>query len=107
MALEKTTKKRKVYSSQFKLDRAIEALRDKDNVAEISRKYGLNSNLIYKWRDQLLSGGAQVFENSKEQVIKKFQSKIGKLEQMIGKKEVELNLIKNFSDFYGSKNTPL
>lgn len=98
------TNKRKTYSPQFKLDRAIEAHRT-NNLSEISRKYGINPNVISKWRAQVKDHGAKIFETVPDQQIAVLKNKITKLEQMLGKKEVELNLLKNFSDFYESQNT--
>ena len=98
-------RKKNNYTPQFKLDRALEVLRT-DNAAETARKYGLNPNLLYQWRDQLLERGVKVFETAPDQTIGELKAKVGKLEQLIGKKEVELNLLKNFSDFYSSRNTP-
>jgi len=98
-------KKKNNYTGQFKLDRALEAVRT-NNIAEIARKYNLNPNLLYIWRDQLIERGATVFENAPDNEVKELKSKVGRLEQMIGKKEVELNLLKNFSDFYSSRNQP-
>jgi len=97
--------KRKIYTPQFKFDRAIEAIK-KDNLSEISRRYGVNINLISKWRSQLLTQGPRVFATAPDQENNLLKAKMSKLEQMLGKKEVELSLIKNFSDFYASPNTP-
>ncbi len=106
VAAKAAPKKKKIsYTPQFKLDRALEALRN-NNISEIARKYGLNSNLLYLWRDQLVERGASVFETAPDQTINELKAKVARLEQMIGKKEVELNLLKNFSDFYSSRNTP-
>jgi len=99
--------KKKNYTPQFKFDRVLDALRDNSNVSEIARKYGLNANLIYIWRDQFIERGPNVFETAPDKALNESKNKIAKLEQMIGKKEVELNLLKNFSDFYSSQNTPL
>ncbi len=96
---------RKKYSSQFKFDRALEAIKV-DNLSEISRKYGVSVNVLSNWRSQLLQRGIQAFETSPSQEKNVLKNKIGRLEQMLGKKEVELSLLKNFSDFYESQNTP-
>lgn len=98
----KRTKKN--YTAQFKLERAVESLKG-GNVAENARKYDLNPNLLYLWRDQLLEHGAKIFETAPNQEINELKTKVSRLEQMLGKKEVELNLLKNFSDFYSSRNT--
>lgn len=107
---KETTKiktKKKNYTPQFKLDRSLDALRGNGNVSEIARKYDLNANLLYIWRDQLTERGSQVFETTPDQVKNELKIKVARLEQMLGKKEVELNLLKNFSDFYSSQNTIL
>lgn len=98
-------KQKASYTPQFKLDRALEALKT-NNIADIARKYGLNANLLYLWRDQLVERGASVFATAPDRETNELKAKVGRLEQMIGKKEVELNLLKNFSDFYSSPSTP-
>ena len=98
-------RKKNNYTPQFKLERAVEILKT-DNVADVARKYAMNANLLYQWRDQLLERGVKVFETAPDQTVNELRAKVGKLEQLIGKKEVELNLLKNFSDFYSSRNTP-
>jgi len=96
---------RKQYTAQFKFDRAVEAIKA-DNLSAISRKYGIGVNLLSRWRQDLLERGYRVFENGPDQENQHLRTQVGKLEQMVGKKEVELNLLKNFSDFYASRNTP-
>src|SRR3990172_1357777 len=82
-------RKKKTYTAQFKLDRAVESLKG-GNAAEIARKYDLNPNLLYLWRDQLLEHGAKIFETAPNQAVNELKTKISRLEQMLGKKEVEL-----------------
>ena len=96
--------KRKKYSSQFKLDRVLESIKN-DSISEISRKYDIGVNMICNWKKQLLNQGVSIFENSPDKEKNQLKSKISRLEQMIGKKEIELNVLKNFSDFYESQNT--
>lgn len=97
-------KNRKKHSPQFKFDRAIDSIK-KDNLSEISRQYGVSVNLLSNWRMQLTERGSHAFETSPDQEKNQLKNKIGRLEQMLGKKEVELSLLKNFSDFYESPNT--
>jgi transposase-like protein len=102
---KQVSSKKKSYTPQFKLDRALEVVHT-GNVSEIARKYGLNPNLLYLWRDRLIENGAGVFETTPDQAMGELKTKVSRLEQMLGKKEVELSLLKNFSDFYSSRNTP-
>ncbi len=57
------------------------------------------------WIKHLNEQGFHIFETTPDQQNKQLKGKIAKLEQMVGKKEVELNLLKNFSDFYESQDT--
>jgi len=43
-----------------------------------------------------------MFETTPDKENRELKQKVEKLEQLIGKKEVELALIKNFVDFYES-----
>lgn len=103
MPYQKTN--RKSYTPQFKFDRAVETIKI-GNLSEISRKYGVGVNVLSKWRTDLMERGCRVFETSPDQEVGGLKKQIAKLEQIVGKKEVELNLLKNFSDFYGSQSSP-
>jgi len=105
MAYSKSSgKSRKKYTAQFKYKLAQEAIKA-GNLSEIARKYGVGANLLSKWIKQLEEHGFHIFETTPDQQNKHLQDKIAKLEQMVGKKEVELSLLKNFSDFYRSQDT--
>lgn len=99
-----TGKTRKKYTPQFKFNLAREAIKT-GNLSEISRKYGVGVNVISVWAKYLEEQGYHIFETTRDQQNKQLKSKVAKLEQMVGKKEIELNLLKNFSDFYESPNT--
>lgn len=94
--------KKTKYTAKFKFDRVIESIK-KDNVSEVARQYGFGVNLLSKWRSEFLKGGHIFFESKPDQDAARLQKKVKQLEQIIGKKEVELNLIKNFADFYESQ----
>jgi len=78
-----------------------------NNLSEISRKYNVPVNVISIWVKRLNEQGSHVFETSPDQQNRQLKNKIANLEQMVGKKEVELNLLKNFSDFYLSPKSSI
>jgi transposase len=94
---------KKKYSPTFKLKVIVDVLETGD-MPSVARKYGLAHSLVAKWRRRLLEEGHHVFVSTPDKEKAKLQNQIGKLEQMVGKKEVELELLKNFSDFYVSQN---
>ena len=95
--------KRKRHTPKFKFSCIMETFKT-GSVAEVARKYGVNANQISTWRKQLLDNGYEVFETTADKERQTLRKKITKLEQIIGQKEVELNLIRNFADFHASQS---
>ena len=95
---------RKQYTPEFKFKLVEESIKS-DNMTTVARKYGIGFGLLAKWKSYFQEHGKQVFETNADKEKEELKKKVAKLEQLSGKKEIELNLIKNFSDFYESKNT--
>jgi transposase-like protein len=78
--------KRKQYSPSFKAKVALEALKDKDTLAELSKKFEVHPTQIGKWKQEFLSRATSVFEkpletDSGEQIdADQLYAKIGRLE---------------------------
>lgn len=97
------SQQRKKHSVEFKSKVALSALRSGDAPA-IARQYDIAYSLVNKWSKQLEDQAHLAFGLDNDHEKDNLKKNIAKLEQMLGKKEVELNLLKNFSDFYLSKN---
>lgn len=82
--------------------KVAEAALKSPHSADVARRYGVSHGLVSKWKKHLEEHGHTVFETTPDKEVRDLKSKVAKLEQLVGKKEVELNLIKNFADFYGS-----
>jgi len=87
--------KRKTYSPSFKFKVVIEAFEATCTDAEVARMHGIHPVTLAGWKRQFLDNGPQVFGSSS--AIKELEEKIAKLERMLGQKEVEIALLKNFS----------
>ena len=77
--------KRRKFNATFKARVAIEALKERETLSELSRKYELHPNIISKWKKEFLDKADQVFESKKSESdpevdIEKLYAKIGKLE---------------------------
>lgn len=79
------SKKRRNHSPEFKSKVAISAIKGDQTLSELSRQYGINSNLIVKWKKQLIDQSSEVFASTKglapdrESEIHGLQAKIGQL----------------------------
>jgi transposase len=79
---------------QVKFQAALEAIKGEKSLVELARIYNVHPNTIVKWKAELMEKGATVFSNETQE--KELEKKIRDLEQLIGKKEVEIALLKNF-----------
>lgn len=88
------SKSNKSYSAKFKFNVVLEVLRTDKSDAEVGRAYDVHPATVGRWKREFLDRGPEVFGGSEE--IKDYEERIGQLERMIGKKEVEIALLKNF-----------
>lgn len=77
---------RRKHSASFKAKVAIEALKERDSLAELSVKYEISQSQISKWKQAFLEGSDSVFEKGKQASEEEnidteiLYAKIGKLE---------------------------
>jgi transposase-like protein len=94
---------KKTHTAKFKFESVKETI-EKNNVGEVARSKGLNANLLSTWRKQFLDHGAELFESNNDKEKLELKKQIARLEQLVGKKEVELGLLKNFFEYYESRS---
>lgn len=77
---------RRKHSAAFKAKLAIEALKERESLAELSAKYEISQSQISKWKQAFLEGSSSVFEKSTSDSevegidTERLYAKIGKLE---------------------------
>ena len=86
--------KTKSYSPKFKFQVVLEMLTGERTPAQIARAYGLHPNSLGLWKKAFLERGPELF--ARDTTIAEYERRIAELEQLIGKKEVEIALLKNF-----------
>ena len=84
----------KRYSPKLKFQVVLELLKGDNTPAQISRTYNVHPNSAGLWKRALLEKGPEIF--SKDGVVAEYERRIAELEQLLGKKEVEIALLKNF-----------
>ena len=77
-------KTRRKFTSGFKARVAIEALKERESLAELSKRYEVHPTMISKWKMEFLEKSAAVFDTKSEEETgvdpEKLYAKIGQLE---------------------------
>lgn len=85
---------KKKHSAKVKFQVVMETLMGNNSITDISRTYEINPGLISKWRKDFLERGYLIFEQAAPQ--QESTRKIEDLQRIIGKKEVEIDLLKKY-----------
>ena len=93
-------KHRKNYKSEFKAKVALEAVRGRLTINEISKEFGVHPNQISKWKKQFLESLPQIFENLKSAKTEEQEELVNQLYQQIGQLKVELDWLKKKSTLF-------
>jgi transposase len=84
----------KRYSAKFKFQVVMEVLSGDKSSAQVAKAYGVHPNTVNAWKQTLLEKGPEIF--AQDSTVAEYERRIGQLERLIGKKEVEIVLLKNF-----------
>lgn len=84
----------KSYPPRFKFQVVLELLQGGQSVGQLARSYNVHTNSILKWKKELLEKGSELF--AQDNAAAEYERRIAQLEQLLGRKEVEIALLKNF-----------
>ena len=87
--------KRRKFTAAFKASIAIEALRERETMAELSKRYEVHSNMISRWKQEFLERSSEIFETRPPE--ENFEAEKQKLYAKIGQLEVECDWLKKTS----------
>ncbi len=96
-------KKYRQFTADFKFDVVLQLVSGAKPISELCREHDLKDSLVYRWRDELLARGAQVYVNQNVSGEAAAQARIAELERMIGRMTMELEALKKASSLLGSR----
>jgi len=81
-------KGRRKFSGVFKAQVSIAALKERETLAELSKRYEVHANIISKWKQEFIERSREIFENEpkdkeQEEETQKLYAKIGELEMHV------------------------
>jgi len=83
-------RKRRTFSSAFKLKVILDSLKERESLSELSQKYDLHQNQISKWKNDFIENAKSNLvasnksqDNNKDQDVEKLYGKIGKLQMEV------------------------
>jgi len=83
---------RRKFSAAFKAKVALEAIKERETMAELSKRFEIHPNVITKWKQEFLGRSIEIFEKPAPEVIK--EEETDKLFAKIGQLEVENDFLK-------------
>jgi len=84
------------YSPQFQFQVVLEVLKGDREAVEIARVYDLHPTTIARWKREFSAKGPEVF--SKDGTVAQYEKKIKEMERVLGRREVEIALLRSFMD---------
>ena len=90
-------KKRKVYSAKFKAKVALDALRERSTLSELSTKYELHGNQISQWKQVAVKHLEEAFSQKRGKSAQEDEALVHRLYRQIGQLQVELEWLKKKS----------
>lgn len=95
-----STKTPKNYRPEFKAKVALEAVRGKLTINELSKQFSVHPTQIAKWKKQFLENLPQLFDNAKKPQADQDEELINQLYSQIGQMKVELDWLKKKSTLF-------
>ncbi len=84
----------KRYSAKLKFQVVTELLRGDKTPGQVAKVYGIHPNTVTSWQKAFFEKGPELF--SQASIVAEYERRVAELERLLGRKEVEIALLKNF-----------
>ena len=88
-------KSRRVFTGAFKAQVALEAYRERETLAELSKRFEVHPNMIKRWKQELNERSSEIFESKSPEDNNEVEKE--KLYAKIGQLEMECDWLKKIS----------
>jgi len=93
-------KMRRQYTTKFKAQVALSAIREEKTLSELSSEFGVHANQIVRWKKELLNRAEEIFGHTADKRSQDTEAREAELYRQIGQLKVELDWLKKKSAPY-------
>lgn len=90
---------RRKFSGEFKAQVAIAALKERESLADLAKRFDVQPLLISKWKKEFVERSAEIFDTRPPE--QEFQAEKDRLFSKIGQLEMENDFLKKVSKRLG------
>ena len=88
-------KSRRVFTGVFKAQVAIAALKERETLAELAKRFDLHPQMISKWKQMIIARSSEIFDTRPPE--ENFEAERERLFAKIGQLEMERDWLKKIS----------
>jgi transposase len=103
--------RRRRWSAAEKLRIVEETLDERASISVVARRNGVAPNLLYRWRRLMLEGGSVAVTEDDDvtsnKVVRQMEDRIRELERQLGRKTLEVEILRDALDKSRSKKLTL
>ncbi len=103
--------RRRRWTAAEKLRIVEETLDDRASISVVARRNGVAPNLLYRWRRLMLEGGSVAVSEDDEvtsnKAVRQMEGRIRELERQLGRKTLEVEILREALDKSRSKKPTL
>ena len=92
---------RRTHSAAFKAEVALDAIKERETLAQLSERYGINQTTISTWKTEFLKHSAEVFSKGPSKTEEAFEKERNELYAKIGELEMQRDWLKKKSKQMG------
>ena len=87
-------RKRRRFTSEFKLKVILEALKERESLTDLAQRYELHPNQISKWKTEFLNNASAYMKSSSSCKSKEEKIEVKELYAKIGQLQIEIDFLK-------------
>ena len=102
--------RRRRFTTEQKLSVVNETLQPGMSISYVARRHGLSPSLVFRWRRLMSEGGKEAVRVDEDVVaaseVRRLEERVQELERLLGRKTMEVEILKEALDLVRVKNRP-